>query len=315
MKRRDILAALPLGILSTVSTGCAPTDPGDKDVSDQTAKVSARKLEQFGLQLSTVTPQLMADFEGTLAQVAAIGYRQVEFSALGFLGRPVSMIAELLEAHGLTAPVGRISPKLPEGFATLSREQQMAAFRTYAGPEYLLDNIRYGLEGAARLNQKHLVLPALMPNNFATQAKIDESIELLRQAGELCATAGVQFGYHNHDWEFKAIEGVVPFDLMLETIEPDLMASQLDVYWVTKGGRDPLDYFALHSDRIPSCHLKDMDSDGDFADVGYGTIDFPAVVAAAMGAGTEYYFVERDGPPEPMNTAKRAYAYLNEMTY
>ena len=274
-----------------------------------------RKLTEFGLQLSTVTPQLMYDFEGTLAAVAAIGYRQVEFSALGFLGRPVAMVVELLERHGLTAPVGRISPKLPDNFASLSQQEQMGAFRTYGGPDYLLDNVRYGLEGAAALGQKHLVLPALMPTQFSSRAKLDESINLLRQAGELCADAGVQFGYHNHDWEFAPVEGVVPFDLMTQQIAPELMAWQLDVYWVTKAGHDPLQYFTELGARIPSCHLKDIDEQGDFADVGYGTIDFPAVVASAAQAGTSYYFVERDRPPQPMQTAQRAYAYLEQMTY
>lgn len=309
-----------------MTPGCAPEQPEQpgkeqkilarsKTKTGEPNAIAAKKLEQFGLQLSTLTPQLMADFEGTLAKVAAIGYRQVEFSALGFLGRPVSLVAELLEANALTAPVGRISPRLPAEFAALSRQEQKRAFRTYAGVDFLLENVRYSLEGAAQLGQKHLVLPALMPDGFTTRAKLDESIALLRQAGDLCAQMNVQFGYHNHDWEFKPVDGVVPFDLMLETIEPELLASQLDVYWVTKGGRDPLEYFAEHPGRIPSCHLKDMAESGDFADVGYGTIDFPRLVAAAQAAGTEYYFVERDGPPEPIRTAERAYAYLNEMIY
>ncbi len=311
------MSALPLGALAGWTAGCAPAQNEDAEVSDSEAGSTAggRKLVEFGLQLSTITPLLMADFEGALQQVAAIGYRQVEFSALGFLGRPVSLVAELLEANGLQAPVGRVSPRLPDGFAALTGGEQRAAFLTHSGPEYLLDNVRWGLEGTAALDQKHLVLPALMPDNFATLERVEASIDLLRQAGEICAEAGVQFGYHNHDWEFKAVDGVVPYDLMLETIEPELMAYQMDVYWVVKGGRDPLEYLSSYPGRFPSSHLKDIDDDGDFADVGDGNIDFPAFVGAAMEAGCEYYFVERDGPPEPMRTANRAYAYLEQMTY
>ena len=306
------MGVLPLGMLASMAAGCGP---GDQSASGSASVPEQRKLTDFGLQLSTITPLLMADFEGTLAQVAAMGYRQVEFSALGFLGRPVPLVADLLAANGLTAPVGRISPKLPESFAAMSREDQMAAFRTYAGPDYLLDNIRFGLQGAAALGQKHLVLPALMPDAFATGARIQESIDLLRQAGELCAAAGVQFGYHNHDWEFKPVDGVVPFDLMLESLEPELMSWQLDVYWVTKAGLDPLQYLSANVGRVPSCHLKDISADGDFEDVGHGLIDFPSFVAAAEASGTEYYFVERDNPPEPMRTAERAHAYLQQMVY
>lgn len=317
MKRRDVLSALPLGALAAWTAGCAPAQDEGTEMSGAAADGTAgrRKLTEFGLQLSTITPLLMADFEGVLAQVAAIGYRQVEFSALGFLGRPVSLVAELLETNGLQAPVGRVSPKLPDGFAAMTGGEQRATFLTHAGPDYLLDNVRWGLEVTEVLGQKHLVLPALMPENFTTLDQVEQSIDLLRRAGEICAGAGVQFGYHNHDWEFKAVDGVVPYDLMLETIEPELMAYQLDVYWVVKGGRDPLEYLSAHPGRFPSCHLKDIDDDKDFADVGYGNIDFPAFVSAAKEAGTEYYFVERDGPPEPMRTARRAFAYLEQMTY
>ena len=321
MIRRDLLAALPFGALPVLAAGCGPAEkePSEQQTdqaSDELEEtMTNRKLEKFGLQLSTITPLLLADFEGTLERVAAIGYRQVEFSAAGFLGRPVERVVELLEANGLKAPVGRISPKLPDNFAAMSRDEQRAAFREFAAPEYLLENVRWGLDHANALGQKHLVLPALMPDNFTTRARVDESLDLLRQAGELCAASGVQFGYHNHDWEFASVDGVVPYDLMLETIEPELMAYQIDVYWVVKGGRDPLEYLSAHPGRFPTCHLKDIDDEGDFEDVGYGNIDFPEFVAAAMDAGTEYYFVERDGPPEPMRTAERAYAYLAQMTY
>ena len=234
---------------------------------------------------------------------------------MGFLGRPVERVAELLSEHNLSAPVARISPELPADFGGLSRLEQMTRFRELAGPGNLLNNVRYGLEAAQFLGQKHLVLPALMADNFQSREGVQRSIDLLRQAGELCAEAGVQFGYHNHDWEFFEVDGVVPYDEMLAQLDPPLIAFQMDIYWVTKGGRDPLQYLQSHPGRFPTCHLKDIDASGDFEDVGYGNIDFPAIVDAAMASGTQYYFVERDNPQEPMRTAQRAYAYLEQMTY
>lgn len=154
-----------------------------------------------------------------------------------------------------------------------------------------------------------------MPDNFTNLEQLEQSVTLLREAGELCATAGVQFGYHNHDWEFAEVDGVVPFDFMLDSIDAELLAGQLDVYWVTKAGADPLDYLSRYPGRFPSCHLKDIDDDGDFQDVGYGNVDFPRFVDAAIKQNTRYYFVERDNPPQPMRTAERAYAYLEQMRY
>lgn len=118
MKRRDLLAAMPLSLLATLPAGC-----GSIADTPEPPRTGARQLESFGLQLSTITRLLMADFEGTLAAVAALGNRQVEFSALGFLGRPASLVVDLLKANDLAAPVGRISPKLPADFATFSPPQ------------------------------------------------------------------------------------------------------------------------------------------------------------------------------------------------
>lgn len=310
MKRRTVMTALPAGLLLGAA---ACGERAEEGVAVDT--VRAGLLERFGLQLSTLTPLLLKDFEGTLKRVAEIGYRQVEFSALGFLGRPVEYIAELLAELGLSAPVGRISPKLPEGFAALSREEQRAAFRTLSGPEHLLTNVEHALQDAAYLKQTQLNLPALMPENFSTGEKLEASLTLLREAGRLCQQAGVQFGYHNHDWEFKPVDGVVPFDAMLNQVSAELLAIQIDVYWVAKGGQDAVQYFQAHPGRFPSCHLKDMDASGDFQDVGFGVLDFPAIAAAAEAAGTEYFFVERDNPPEPMQSATNSYAYLSQMRF
>lgn len=278
-------------------------------------QAQARQLERFGLQLSTLTPLMMEDFEGTLETVAEIGYREVEFSALGFLGRSVEHVERQLDANGLVAPIGRISPKLPDNFASLSAPEQMAAFRQYAGPDYLFDNVSHSLDQAKHLGQKHLVLPALMPDNFTSTERVAKSIDLLRRAGELCAKAGVQFGYHNHDWEFRPVEGRVPFDDMLRLAEPELVAFQLDVYWVTKGGADPHTYLAEYPGRFPTIHLKDIDPEGDFEDVGYGLIDFPGVVRQALASGSAFFFVERDRPFEPLKAARRSFDYLSKMTF
>jgi len=191
----------------------------------------------------------------------------------------------------------------------------MQAFRVYAGPQHLLDNVRHALQAAQALGQRQMVLPLLMAENFASVAQLQRSAALLREAGELCAAAGVQFGYHNHDWEFRSVDGVVPYDYLLENVSADLLAFQLDVYWMVKAGVDPEAYLKAYPQRFPTCHLKDIDADGDFADVGDGRINFPSFVAAAMAAGTRYYFVERDNPPRPIETAQRGYAYLQQMTY
>lgn len=271
------------------------------------------RLTKFGLQLSTVTPLMLADFEGTLAKVAQIGYQQVEFSAMGFLGRSTQEVQGLLAQNNLEAPVGRIAPRLPAGFFQLPRKQAMQIYRERGQPKYLLDNVKQSLEAAVALGQDYLVLPALMPDNFKTLKQVQSNIDLINQAGELCAKQGVVFGYHNHNWELKPIDGKVPYDLMLEQTDPDKVTYQMDAYWIVKGGGNLSQYLTQYSGRFATCHLKDIDATGDFADVGDGLIDFPRFTKEAMQQGAKYFFVERDSPPRPAESIQRSYDYLKTM--
>lgn len=273
------------------------------------------KLQNVGLQLSTVTPLMMKDFEGTLARVGEIGYTEVEFSALGHLGRPTNYIQQLLQQNNLTAPVGRISPQLPPNFPTMTTQEAFALFREKGKPEYLLENVRHSLDIALEMGQQYLNLPALMPDNFGSADQVKRNIERLNEAGALCAEAGVLFGYHNHDWELKEVDGIIPYELMLEQTEPGNVAFQIDAYWIVKGGGSLEDYLTRHAGRFPSCHMKDIDASGDFEDVGYGQIDFPAFTRLAVEQGAKHFFVERDNPPDPAKAIVRSYAYLSEMTY
>lgn len=274
-----------------------------------------RRLERFGLQLSTVTPLLLADFEGTLETVAQIGYPQVEFSAMGFLGRSPEQVRRMLAANGLEAPVGRITPRLPENFFSLSRPDAMKVFQERGQLSFLLDNVSASLDAAAALGQKTLVLPALMPDHFRSLDQVKRNIEVMNQAGELCARQGVVFGYHNHNWELAPLEGTVPYELMIEQTSPDQVTFQLDAYWIAKGGGSLSDYLSRYAGRFSSCHMKDIDAQGDFADVGDGEIDFPRFTREAIAQGAEYFFVERDNPPDPAASIRRSYAYLKQMTY
>lgn len=271
------------------------------------------QLTKFGLQLSTVTPLMLADFEGTLEKVAQIGYQQVEFSAMGFLGRSAQQVQGLLAQNKLEAPVGRIAPVLPEGFFQLPRKQAMQIYRERGQPKYLLDNVKQSLEAAVALGQGYLVLPALMPDNFKTLKQVQSNIDLINQAAELCAKQGVVFGYHNHNWELVPIDGKVPYNLMLQQTDPDKVTFQMDAYWIVKGGGNLSEYLARYPGRFATCHLKDIDANGDFADVGDGLIDFPRFTKEAMQQGAKYFFVERDNPPKPAESIQRSYDYLKTL--
>jgi len=319
MRRRTLVKAatssllLPVGLAGV--TGCQQIGTNPAPATGSSASASQHRLDTFGLQLSTVTNLMLADFEGTLESVANIGYQQVEFSALGFLGRSAADIRGLLEKFSLQAPVGRVTPRLPGDFYTLPRAEAMKIYAARSQPRYFLDNVSHSLESAVALGQGYLVLPALTPDNFATLDQVKRNIELLNEAGVLCAKRNVIFGYHNHNWELTPIDGVVPYDLMIEQTDKHRVTFQLDAYWIRKGGGDLSDYLNRYAGRFATCHLKDIDADGDFADVGAGLIDFPRFTREALAQGAKYFFVERDNPPEPQASIQRSYNFLQQMTF
>jgi sugar phosphate isomerase/epimerase len=125
----------------------------------------------------------------------------------------------------------------------------------------------------------------------------------------------VRFAYHNHDVEFPRMEGRIPYDVLLERADPRYVAFEMDLYWITKGGQDPLAYFSRWPGRFPLLHLKDSAGPPGhrMADVGAGVIPWKAILGRRKQAGTEHCFVERDDPPDPIASVRRSYEYLRRL--
>ena len=124
---------------------------------------------------------------------------------------------------------------------------------------------------------------------------VEELATILKTLGEQCTAAGLTLLYHNHDFEFKKNEnGIVPIDYLLENTDTKNVNFQMDLYWVTKAGADPVAYFEKYPGRFKLWHVKDMDDEGKFAPVGEGTIDFKRILAEKEKSGMQYYFVEQD---------------------
>ena len=105
--------------------------------------------------------------------------------------------------------------------------------------------------------------------------------------------------YHNHDFEFMPLDGVLPYDLLLKETDADLVKMQLDLYWIIKAGHDPIEYFKKAPGRYPLCHIKDLAKDNSITSVGKGSIDFQAMFKQAELAGLKHFYVEDDNTPTP----------------
>jgi len=249
----------------------------------------SRRLDEIGIQLYTVRDLMAADLEATLERLAGIGYRQVEFA--GYYERSAANLRRLLANLGLSTPSAHVP---------------IAQART--GPDRLI-------EYAVELGHDYLVIPWLDPSERQTLAQYRALADLLNRFGEQCRAAGLQLAYHNHDFEFEAIDGVLPMDLLLAETDDGLVRFEIDLYWICKAGRDPLDYFDRYTGRFPLCHVKDMAADGDMVPVGAGTIDFAEIFARSPEAGLHHYFVEHDNADDALASSARSYEYLSQLRF
>ncbi len=252
------------------------------------APAGAKSLGKIGVQLYTVRDLMKQDFAGTLKKVAKIGYQEVEFA--GYFDNKPAEIRKLLDGLGLTAPA------------------------VHVGIDLLRDKLDATLETAKIIGHKYIVCPWLAPEE-RTLEKYKEHAALFNKAGEACKKAGLQFAYHNHDFEFEAQDGKIPYDLLLAETDPKLVQMELDLFWIRKGRHDALAYFEKHPGRFPLCHVKDMTEDEKMVDVGAGKIDFAAIFAQSKQAGLKHYFVEHDNPGDALQSITTSYQYLKKLKF
>jgi sugar phosphate isomerase/epimerase len=250
---------------------------------------AAAQSRNIGLQLYTVRNELTKDFQATLNAIARIGYREVELA--GFLDVAPGAIRAMLDHAGLTAP---------------SAHFEYAALR---------DGWAMVLSAAEKLGLKFIVCPWVeegLRRDLENWKRVAQTFNLV---GEQSRRAGLQFAYHNHDFEFRQVDGKLLYDVLLAETDPALVKMELDVYWITRGGQDPLGYFARFPGRFRLLHLKDMDRAGAITDVGRGVIDFAKILAQSAIAGVMHSFVEHDDPPAPLESARRSFEYLSQLRF
>ncbi len=265
-----------------------------------------------GLQLFTFFGIIDDDVKGTLTKIAAIGYKEMEsaFSKKGgYYGlKPKAFKAMVNDLgmswkshHVLGAPF-----KLPKGY----KMPVGADGKPMVLPPMLnlRDNMQQIVDEAAEGGLKYLVC-ANAPTG--TLAEVKSSIEILNKTGEATKKAGLQFAYHNHDMEFKEIDGKVPYHLLLTETDTKNVKMELDLAWAVKGGQDPVQLFKDHPGRFPLWHVKDLDAThANILPVGSGTIDFKRIFENRASAGMEHFFVEHDMPKDAFSSIKSSYEYI-----
>lgn len=266
------------------------------------------RIDNIGVQLYTVRGQMKHHFENTLAKVAAIGYKEVEFA--GYFEHSPKDVRAALERNGLISPAAHVD------YETLGEKWPAQ------------------IDAATVIGQKFIVCPWI-PEKIRMKAdgwKL--AADVFNRAGEASSKAGVQFAYHNHWFEFLPSllpeQGKLPYDFLLENSDAKLVKMELDLCWITVGGGDPVKYFERYPGRFPLVHVKDVkavpkvsgsgkrnlgDSIKEMTEVGSGVIDWKRIFARSEEAGIQHYIVEHDKPKLPFESIKGSYEYLRGLRW
>ncbi len=246
----------------------------------------------IGLQLYSVRDLLPRDYAGTLKQIAALGYGEVE--AAGYFNHSVAEVRGALDGAGLRLPSAHYSHD-----ALMRDFDKILAFNKALGVRYLICSFP-GMKDPARLKAHSF---AALVQSFT----IDDwrwNADQFNTWGAKVKAAGMQFGYHNHTMEFRAQNGVVPYDELMRLTDPALVTFELDCGWVMVGGGDAVALLKRYPTRISMLHVKDFKKTSKPASVvappppaelGTGTANYHPIFAAASRANIKHYFVEQEG--------------------
>ncbi len=292
MKRRTflqtagVLAALPLVSRRAEAEAEAEAEAG-------TVTGARAGISRIGLELYAVRKAMRADPERTLAAVRAAGYDDVEllWSFKNFDRTPTQVKASLKQ-EGLTATSAHMAP------------------------DALLSEWERKLDDAKLLGHEYLIVPSLPSEANRSLDAWRIWADRFNVAGAEARRRGVWLAFHNEPNHMKPIEGTVPYDLFLERTDPKVVRHQLDVGNMMMGGGDPMAYLVKHRARYWSFHLKDVVADRSRdTELGTGTVDLKALLAAIPDLGKKPCFVEQEGSADELESARRNAAYLRALAF
>jgi sugar phosphate isomerase/epimerase len=250
-------------------------------------------IHQVAAQLYTVRDytKTLPEFVVTLQKLRAIGYEAVQISAIG--------------------------PIPDEEVARAARDAGLTICATHEASQTILDEPHKVVERLEAYSCRYTAYPYPGGVPLETLDDVRSFAARLDAAGQVLAEAGKVLTYHNHNIEFRRFDGRLMLEVLYDETDPRHLQGEPDTYWVQYGGGDPVDWCRRLAGRLPLLHLKDYitrpDNKPDFAEIGYGNLDWKRIIAAADEAGCEWFIVEQDTcPGDPFDSLKMSFDYIRD---
>lgn len=263
--------------------------------------LTTKTNRQYGLQLFAFREQLPKEVNSIIPKIAKAGYKRVEpfgySKANGFWGLTASEFKKLLDDYGLTAPSAHYSL---DSFLSSGNTAQVEEV----------------IEAAKILGQKYIVLPYLTEQYRNNSDTMNAVVDKINIAADKVQQAGLKMAYHNHDFEFKNIQGQRLFDLLLNNTNAEQLDFEMDIYWVVRSGEDPVKWLNAHPNRFRLIHIKDMEKANPAlnTEIGSGSIDYKTILKKARSAGVKYYIVEQENfKIDQFLSIKKSINYLKQI--
>jgi sugar phosphate isomerase/epimerase len=234
-----------------------------------------------GLQLWSMRDQLPNNVPTVIGKVAKAGYKEVETYGYskknGFWGLDAKAFSDLLKSNGMSTPSGHF--EFDHFFATGQT-----------------DELESYIEAAHITGMETIIVPHLDGNFIKTVDDFKRIADKLSTAAAICKKEGLKFGYHNHNFEWKVVDGTTFYDTILTNTDPNVVKMEMDLYWVVRTGQDPVAIIKAHPGRFFAFHIKDMDKSNHElnTEIGSGTIDFKQIMSYAKLAGIKHFIVEQE---------------------
>jgi sugar phosphate isomerase/epimerase len=254
------------------------------------ASFSKENTLQPGIILNTVKNEMKQDYKQTLKKLAQMGYKYIEGGSYG---------------------------ASPEAYTSYAKDIGLIPIATGGSMGGMKDNLDDTIGVAKKLGVKYLICyyPWLTGNDQINSKAAYKAAENLNVVGKKSKDAGFKLLWHNHAWEFKESEGKLPFDIIMQQTDPELVGCQMDLYWVKKGNANPVDYFKKYPGRYDMVHVKDMDKtdEREIACVGDGIMDFVDILRHHKLAGIKYCIVENETPAGNIECARTSANHLKNV--